>query len=465
MKAEKKLVQKVYFFLACIVLFFQQFAFSQPKATPKTNTYVLFILDASTSMSLNWENTTKITAAKSLIMAMVDSLKPDGNVEVGLRVYGHQKTEVEDDCFDSKLEVPFSNHSWSDIPAFLASVRPRGTSPIAYSLQQAAHDFPSDKNGRNLIVLLTDGVESCHGDPCAVSQALQQQHVVIRPFIIGLNADTSLNEALRCIGEFYHAVSPTILSQIASKVLEGLLADAGLNIKLMDGTAKPTETDVDLTLYRGSSAYNFYHTLNNRGVPDTLHPDPRFIYKLNIQTTPPISIDSIELNNGGIKILTVPAAQGWLQISLKGPLTNRMLTNKIKCLVQPESGTDKDFLLDVNAKQKVLAGKYSIQVTTLPVTSLEGINVISGSVTNIQVDAPGLLTLNKSPTYIGAIFSLQNHIPEKIYELRENDPNELIGLQPGTYQIILRMKKAHNMTQTIIKTFSIKSGQSLTLNF
>jgi Ca-activated chloride channel family protein len=283
--------------------------------------------------------------------------------------------------------------------------------------------------------------------------------------IIGLNADTSLNNALRCIGEFYHAVSPAILSQIASKVLEGLLADAGLNIKLMDGTGKPTETDVDLTIYHNASAYNFYHTLNNRGIPDTLHPDPRFIYKLNIQTTPPIFIDSIELTNGEIKTLTVPAAQGWLQVSLKGPLTNRMLTSKIKCLVQPEAETAQGFLLDVNSKQKVLAGRYSLQITTLPATSLTDVNVVAGSVTNIQIDAPGLLTLNKSPTYIGSIFSLQNHIPEKIYELRENEPNELIGLQQGNYEIIVRMKKAHNMAQTIIKTFSIKSGQSLTLNF
>jgi Ca-activated chloride channel family protein len=156
--------------LACILLlFFLQNAFSQSKAPPKNNTYVLFILDASTSMSLNWENTTKIGAAKSLIISLLDSLKTATNVEVALRVYGLQQTEREDDCLDSKLEVPFSNHSWNDVPAFLASVRPSGTSPIAYSLQQAAHDFPTDKNGRNLIVLLTDGVESCHGDPLSDS--------------------------------------------------------------------------------------------------------------------------------------------------------------------------------------------------------------------------------------------------------------------------------------------------------
>src|SRR5450432_364657 len=213
MKA-KRTFFAIIFFPACLsLLFSQNFCFSQ--ATPqKITTRVLFLLDASTSMGLNWENTSKIIAAKQLINAMLDSLRSVSNVEAGLRVFGQLKVEGENDCLDSKLEVPFNANAINVIPTVLNGIRPRGTSPIAYSLQQAAGDFPNDKNARNMIVLLTDGGESCQGDPCAVSRLLQEQHVIIRPFIIGLNTDTSLNNALSCIGEFYRASSPSILSEI-----------------------------------------------------------------------------------------------------------------------------------------------------------------------------------------------------------------------------------------------------------
>lgn len=468
MKAEKTQTQ-VIFFLSAFLLLIPSFTFSQGRTTDKKiTTRVLFVLDASTSMSLNWENTSKIAAAKTLIIAMLDSLQPVGNVQVGLRVYGHLKTEGENDCLDSKLEVPFSNNSFNLIPQALSSIHPLGTSPIAYSLLQAAGDFPSDKNARNMIVLLTDGVESCHGDPCAVSKSLQEQHVIIRPFIIGLNTDTSLNNALSCIGEFYRASSPDVLFQIASKVLKGLITEGGLTIRLMDGNNKPTESDVNMTFYQkgaGIPGNNFYHSINSHGVPDTVHPDPRFTYGITIQTTPSIAVDSLKIKSGEIKTLEVPAAQGWLQVSFRGSITNKPLSNKIKCLAQAQSYPDQFFLMDMNSKLKVLAGTYSLQISTLPITLLPDVKVLAGSTTSIQIDAPGLLTIGKSAGYIGSILASQDQVPVKIYELRENQTNELIGLQPGTYEIVIRMKNAHNPAQTILKTFNIKSGQSLSLSF
>ena len=41
------------------------------------------------------------------------------------------------------------------------SLSPKGMTPIGYSLREAAKDFPQGKDGRNVIVLVTDGEESC----------------------------------------------------------------------------------------------------------------------------------------------------------------------------------------------------------------------------------------------------------------------------------------------------------------
>src|SRR4051812_8622125 len=73
-------------------------------------TRILFILDASNSMNAKWGEQTRIEAAKELLIKAVDSLEGSANLEIALRVYGHQSpiTATYQDCNDTKLEVPFA---------------------------------------------------------------------------------------------------------------------------------------------------------------------------------------------------------------------------------------------------------------------------------------------------------------------------------------------------------------------
>ena len=67
-------------------------------------------------------------------------------------------------CRDTRLEEPFARNNHDRIIEKLNDVRPKGTTPIAYSLQQAAKDFPENDNYRNIVIIITDGIESCDGD-------------------------------------------------------------------------------------------------------------------------------------------------------------------------------------------------------------------------------------------------------------------------------------------------------------
>jgi len=49
---------------------------------------------------------------------------------------------------------------------------PTGWTPISLALQNAGEDFPTGENVRNVIIMVTDGEETCDGDPCAVAEAL-----------------------------------------------------------------------------------------------------------------------------------------------------------------------------------------------------------------------------------------------------------------------------------------------------
>ena len=122
-----------------ILLLFSSSLFAQ-KEQPLTR--VLFIFDASQSMYANWEGGSRMDIAKNLLSNMLDSLRGQDKVEVGLRVYGHQRPVPPQDCRDTRLEVGFSNNNIRKIQARLKTIRPKGTTPIANALEAGAYDFP-----------------------------------------------------------------------------------------------------------------------------------------------------------------------------------------------------------------------------------------------------------------------------------------------------------------------------------
>src|SRR5688500_3047522 len=99
-----KLLPALLFFLATV-------GFYLPGPPPPPNakkTRILFLLDGSGSMNAKWENSVRMDVAKGLLSKMVDSLKTHKNLEMALRVYGHQYPNKENNCTDSKLEVGFA---------------------------------------------------------------------------------------------------------------------------------------------------------------------------------------------------------------------------------------------------------------------------------------------------------------------------------------------------------------------
>src|SRR6185369_4999010 len=149
-------------------------------------------------MTSTLEKGTRMQAAKKIALKMVDSFKTFSNVELALRVYGHQKTVDQKDCKDSRLEVPFAPNNHAIIKKRITSLIPKGWTPIAYSLQESEKDFPQEAGVRNLIIIVTDGMEECTGDPCAISQALQKKGIFLKPFIIGVGSTEQFKFSFNC---------------------------------------------------------------------------------------------------------------------------------------------------------------------------------------------------------------------------------------------------------------------------
>ena len=461
------MVIKRYFCLLLLLLFFSQ-ATTQTKKSESEHynkeqlTRILFIFDASNSMWGDWQSDKKIYIAHRILSKMIDSLENIPNLELALRVYGHQKDYHLYDCNDTKLEVPFSANNFQKIKQKLKSIYPKGTTPIGLSLQASENDFPESTNCRNIIILITDGIEECKSDPCEISQALQRKGVVLKPFIIGIGANFSAD--LECAGTYVDASSEIAFDNAMSVVIQQIFHATTCQVNLLDSDGRPTETNVNMTLYNaadGKMLGNYIHTLNGRGMPDTMYLDPNMDYNIKVHTIPPVKAEGVKIIPGKHTIIPIDAPQGNISVNLMSK-NNRYQTIPI---IARKAGQNEILNIQYfNIPDKYIVGKYDLEILCLPRISIKNVDVSQSYTTEIRVSNPGTAIIQKNEFGYGSLYVIRNGKDEWIYNLRDSDTQESILLQPGTYRVVFRNKKSYQMLDTQEHIFTISSDMTTTVN-
>ncbi|MBL7940944.1 MAG: VWA domain-containing protein [Flavobacteriales bacterium] len=435
-------------------------------------TRMLFVMDASNSMNAFWGNQPKINTARELLLKSLKELEGQPDLELALRLYGHQ-TPIQpgkQDCDDTKLEVPFSGNSIPAMRSTLQSVRCLGTTPIARSLEKSADDFPpllfnSTRKVRNVIILITDGIEACDEDPCAVSRALQSKGIVLKPFVIGVGLDDTQKYALQCVGNYFDASTPELFEHVLNVVVTQALNSTTAQISLMTNDGKATETDVPITLYderTGQIRDHFMHTMNDRGIPDTLHIDPIHTYKVVAHTLPPSTREHVVLKPGIHNIIGVDAGMGTLSLKTgSGPSDGTL----VSAIVRRNDEMATLHVQEIGATQRYRTGVYDLEVLTLPRLSIPDVRIEQGRTTDIAVPRSGVLNILPSTPGPGAIFSKKDEQLEWVADLDPTAVRSQFRLLPGTYQVIYRSRSASRTELTLKKDIVIESGRSATINF
>lgn len=452
-----------YLFRVFLVIFLIQLVGKPLYPQRFEKTRILFLLDASGSMLGKWKEKYKWEAARRLLINMADSLDGVENVELALRVYGHQFHRAKQNCQDTKLEVPFSRSSGEDIINTLKGIRPKGTTPIAYSLTRAAKDFPQSKNSKNVLILITDGIEECKGDPCAVSVALQKRAIVLKPFIIGLGISDRYKKKFDCVGRYYNAKDEKEFKEVMGVVVSQALNTTTAQVNLLDVKGEATETDVNMTFYdaeNGIIKYNFYHTMNDVGVPDTLNIDPVPRYNLQVHTTPPVEKKGIELTPGKHNIISLPAPQGSLKLKVEG-ITGY---DNLKCVVKKHNKCKVINIQDFNSSYRYLVGKYDLEILTRPKIHLTGIEIEQSSNTKVEIAQPGKISVYTSQSMLGSIYQMKNNKMEWVCKINPHLRREIIVLQPGNYKLVYRPRISNRSYNTGVKQFKVISGSSTDVN-
>lgn len=180
---------------------------------PASAKTIELILDASGSMNARLPSgDSRLAAAKNAVSQVVAGLPKD--TTLAFRAYGHQSPREKHDCSDTQLLVPFGAVAdiGAKVDAGSRALAARGYTPITRVLELAAKDFISaGKKGEKAIVLVSDGKETCDGDPCATAAALAAADALLSIHAIGFEVDLAAKKQLQCI----------------ARVARGTYADAG----------------------------------------------------------------------------------------------------------------------------------------------------------------------------------------------------------------------------------------------
>ncbi|MDP3558245.1 MAG: VWA domain-containing protein [Bacteroidota bacterium] len=451
-------------YLFTIILFLFYFlGFNQKKPVLKP-TRILFVFDASKSMIAKHDNTTRMDGAKNLFFKFIDSLSKDKTLQFALRMYGHTVKYPPGDCKDSKLIVPFGINNIALIKQKVQAATPTGITPIEHSLTESANDFKDNKTN-NIVILITDGIEECGGDPCNARQKLMEKGIIFKPFIIGIGLTPEQIKTFECVGTFYDYDNQTTFNDISTIIQQQKLNKTSAQVNLLDTKSNPTETNVNMTFYdigRKEYKYNYIHTLNYKNNPDTLYIDDYPTYKVIAHTIPQTESQEIKLSQGKHTIIPIDAPQGYLIIDRPNGVYN--FNEKVKCVVRKTKDMNTINVQLLNNTEKYITGKYDVEILTLPRIHINNIDIEQSKTKTLEIPNAGVLQVKCLEAGDGCIMVKRNDKLEWVCNLSTHTL-QTYYLQPGNYVSTWRAKTLKGSIYTIEKKFTITSDSQTTIEF
>ncbi|MGI9412940.1 MAG: vWA domain-containing protein [Hyphomicrobiales bacterium] len=190
----------------------------------------MLILDASGSMWGQVEGKPKYRIARSVIG---DVLKDIGKkVNMGVMAYGHR---TKGDCKDIQTLIPVGPVSSNRYMSAINKIKPKGKTPISAAVRKAAEALKYTEE-KATIVLVSDGLETCNADPCALSAELEKLGIDFTVHVVGFDLGNEDTSTLSCLakntgGLFLSAQNANELSEAIGQVVEAVRGPAVAEVK------------------------------------------------------------------------------------------------------------------------------------------------------------------------------------------------------------------------------------------
>lgn len=215
---------------------------------------VLFIFDASGSMKKTLEDgQSRIDVAKAAVASAL--AESPAELRLGLLLYGHRRAK---DCSDIELVSPIGADDATTIAERVRRIEARGETPIAEALSQGIGSFAALKGQSNRIVLVTDGIEECGGDPCAAAQSVVDAGLDLKVDVVGFRLTADQRATVQCVadltgGSYHDAQDVSGLTTALAEVRRDLVVAA---------PAEPALTEYFRDEFEGESLDGNWEVLN-----------------------------------------------------------------------------------------------------------------------------------------------------------------------------------------------------------
>jgi hypothetical protein len=158
---------------------------------------LMIVLDGSGSMWGQIDGRTKIEIARETLSQVLEETTTEMNI--GMIAYGHRERGA---CGDIELLVPVTpaTQSVSQIISAASNLQPKGKTPLSDAVRMAAETMRYTENAAT-IVLVTDGIETCNADPCALASELEAAGIDFTAHVVGFGLSADEGQQVQCLAD------------------------------------------------------------------------------------------------------------------------------------------------------------------------------------------------------------------------------------------------------------------------
>jgi len=409
---------------------------------------LMFILDASGSMWGQMEGQAKIAIAKEVMIDLVQGL-PEG-LNVGLVAYGHRRKS---DCNDVEELAGLAPLDKTGIIKKIQAINPKGKTPITLSVRLTAQKL-KDLEEETTIILVSDGKETCQGDPCALVKELKESGVKFIMHVIGFGVTDQQKKELECIaqaggGQYFSAKNAGEFQMAARKAVKKT-QDFGVLSITATKNDKPLHAWVEITSVETKQALPTQTTSGETGSrkiqlpPGTYDVSVRDSETVSGGDRPPVKFSGVVIELGQTVEKRADFSDGTLV--LKAIKNGKPLEAKV---VYFRSGEKKSFHNEMTdpktgqVRRKFVPGAYDLLVYDFrtagsPSISLKGVEIPAGQTIEKTAEfASGslkiLTTMNNKP--VNNPVEIFNPAGQKVSNFWTQKGERTVQLVQGTYDL------------------------------
>lgn len=421
----------------------------------------VFILDASGSMTEAAGAQTKMEAAKAVLAQVVPAVAPE--VKVGLAAYGHRRMN---DCSDIEVLVPPGTEDRAAVLARIAAMQPKGVTPIAGAIAQVA-EFLKGRDAETTIVLVSDGKETCGGDPRAVVKALKDSGIHFVMHVVGFGVTAADQAELTGIaeaggGKYFGAGDAAALlaalQAVNAEIAQKVAAAKTVVVAQATGLGK-LRIALPESALKSLSGFRIVRKISDKVVKegelpsaDSTHPLLSGDYVLTLRFANPNYQPPTEMPLGDFTVAkgaTTEIAMGALVFNVAEELKKA----PVEAVVVSESGTGREVLRLLRhdndyylfKPKALLPGTYDVAFLywrgEKPSTVAAGLAVAAGKETVLTLDS-GIVVARPDETRVRGWDLLPAGGGEPVLSIRRGSDNEEplwrpFPVPPGTYDLHL----------------------------